>query len=181
MAAEDTSIEVDAAPRTGPVGRLARLALAAPLAWTGYDLWVDRGFIFAELDPGLLVLTGFAVYGAHQTGALIGRGKQALAALAVVAVAAAALATVQGNLWAAPLSWLVWGLDIGFVALVSGTLLAAVVSGTPGCELGVLAELTRKLRHQAHRGEAMFCLAGLHKLDAWEARRRGEDVTTSCG
>ncbi|MGH3646446.1 MAG: hypothetical protein ACRDTM_04625 [Micromonosporaceae bacterium] len=180
MATDPTNISADAdacasseaAPRTGPLGRIARLVLAGLLIFTGYDLWVDRAFIFAELDPGLLVLTGFAVYGAYHTGAVLRRGKETLIGLAVLAAAAAGLAIVmEGSLWAPPLSWLAWGLDIGLVALVSALLLTATVVGTPGCEVGVLAELIGKLRRQAYRGEAVFCLVGLHKLDAWEARR----------
>ena len=153
------------APRTGPVGRAARLLLAALLIVLGYDLWVDRRFIFAEADPGLLLLTCLALYGAYQTGALVGRGRETVVGIGALGAAAAAVAAATaGALWAPPLSWLVWGLDIGIVALVAAALLAAVVIGTPGCEIGVFAELNRRLR----RGEAMFCLVGLHKLDEWE-------------
>jgi hypothetical protein len=159
------------APRTGPVGRTARLLLAAALAWAAYDLWRDRTFIFAEADPGLLVLSGFAVYGVHHSAALVGRGRQALAALAGLTILAAAIALMHaGMVWAAPLTWLVWGLDLAALAITSLALLVAVVIGTPGCESGVFRELTRRRRHT--RGEQVdFCLAGLHRLDAWEAHR----------
>jgi hypothetical protein len=173
------STAVGQASRTGPVGRLARLLAAAVGTWSAYSLWTDRAFIFNEPDEGLLLLTGLAVYGVYQIAAVFGRGKLVLATLAVVAAAASALAIArEGSLWAPPLSWLAWGLDIGFLVVISATMLVAMVVGTPGCEIGVLAELTPRLRRQAHRAEAMFCLVGLHKLDAWEARQpwhRGSD------
>ncbi|MGH3712809.1 MAG: hypothetical protein ACRDT4_05025 [Micromonosporaceae bacterium] len=156
------------APRTGPIGRAARLLLAAPLTWTGYDLWVDRVPIFTDLDVGLVLLSVLALYGAHQIGKLLGRGRETLIGLAVLGAAAATVsATAGAGLWSPPLSWLVWGVDLAFVAVVGAALLAAAVIGTPGCELGVFSELGRRLR----RNEAMFCLVGLHKLDEWEERQ----------
>jgi len=175
MVTEPTNIRATQAgetPRTGPIGRLARILLAALLGWLAYDLWVDRSFIFAEAEPGVLILTGLAAYGVHHTGALIGRGRQALAVLAATATVSAATALViEGRIWAAPLNWFVWGLDLGILVFVAVALLAAVALGTPGCEVGVLRELPRLLRRGPKRAEVVSCLAGLHQLDAWEARR----------
>lgn len=160
------------ATRTGPVGRLVRLLLAAVLGWLAYDLWVDRAFILAEAEPGILVLTALAVYGLHHIAGLVGWGRQVLAVLAVTATASAAVALVlAGAIWAAPLTWLVWGVDLGVLVVVVLALLMAVVIGTPGCEIGVFRELLRRLRGEADGGEALFCVAGLHQIDAWEARR----------
>ncbi|MGH2845503.1 MAG: hypothetical protein ACRDL0_05705, partial [Thermoleophilaceae bacterium] len=55
--------------------------------------------------------------------------------------------------------------------MVSVLMLVATVVGTPGCELGVVSDLRFRLRRRTHQAEAMFCVVGLHKLDAWEARR----------
>lgn len=117
------------APRTGPVGRLARLLLGAALGWLAYDLWADRAFIVRELDPGLLVLTGFAVFGAYHIAGLAGLGRVMLAVLAVAGAGSAVLAAVlEGTVWAAPVSWLVWGLDLGvLVAIAASTLVAAII------------------------------------------------------
>lgn len=159
-------------PRTGAVGRLVRLLLAALLGWFAYDLWVDRAFILAEAEPGILVLTAFAGYGLYQIAGLVGWGRQILAVLAVTAAASAAVALVlAGAIWAAPLTWLVWGIDLAVLVVVALALLVAVVLGTPGCEIGVVHELVRRRRGEADGADALFCVVGLHQLDAWETRR----------
>lgn len=43
-----------------------------------YDLWTDRTFIFKDLDPGLLVLTGFAVFGPTTSRRSLGWGARRL-------------------------------------------------------------------------------------------------------
>ena len=175
MAIERTNIAVAdaaAAPRTGPIGRVARLLLAAGVIWSGYELWFDRDLILAEWDEGLLILTGLVVYGLRQIAVVFDRGPLAVALLAAGLMAASAWAILwEGSLWAPPLSWLVWGVDFGFLVVLSALLLVATVAGTPGCEIGVIGEVTRRLRRQTHQAEAMFCLVGLHKLDDWEARK----------
>ncbi len=57
------------------------------------------------------------------------------------------------------------------LVVVALALLVAVVLGTPGCEIGVVHELVRRLRGEADGTEALFCVVGLHQLDAWETRR----------
>ncbi|MPZ89531.1 MAG: hypothetical protein GEU81_16005 [Nitriliruptorales bacterium] len=163
------------ATRTGPVARLARLALAGGLGWVAYDLWIDRMFIFASTDPlsdpGLWILTALVVYGVHGTADLVGWGKRALAVLAVLVVASAAVAlAVEGTVWTGPLTWLVWGLDVVGVIVVAVLLLVAVGMGTPGCEIGVVRELDRRRRGEPGEDRPVFCLAGLRALDAWERR-----------
>lgn len=161
------------AARTGPVGRLARMLLAASLAWLAYDLWVDRTFIFNE-DPesGLLILTAFAVFATYYIARLAGLGRPVLALLAVAAGASAALAIwLHGVVWAPPLTWLVWGVDLGIVVVVAVAFLMAVAVGTPGCEVGVFREVARRLRRETSGDDVLFCLIGLHRLDAWEARQ----------
>lgn len=163
------------APRTGPVGRLARLVLAAGLGWVAYDLWVDRMFIFAGTDPlrdpGLWLLTGLVVYGVHSTAALVGWGRRALGVLAVLVVAAVAVTiAVAGTVWTGPLTWLMWGLDMTALSFFVVLLLAAVRTGTPGCEIGLLRELIRRRRGEADADKPLFCLVGLRELDAWERR-----------
>jgi Sec-independent protein secretion pathway component TatC len=172
MAARSTNIptvEADTPPRNGPVGRAVRVLLAVAGIWFTYHVWVQRGFIFTHVDVPLTALVAFSTY---TIGGLFGQARRALATLAVVAAVAAGLAIMwEGNLWAPPLSWLVWGLGDGFLAVITITMFVAVFVGTPGCELGVLAEVTPRLRRQTRRFEGVFCLVGLHKLDAWEARQ----------
>lgn len=175
MAAESTNlpaVEADVPPRTGPVGRAVRVLLVAAGIWFTYHVWVRRGFIFIHFD---LPLTAIVVFSTHQIAGLFGRAKLALAALAALAVVAATAAGLavawEGSLWAPPLSWLVWGMGNGLLAVITIAMAVSVFVGTPGCELGVLAEVTPQLRRQTRRVEAMFCLVGLHRLDAWEARQ----------
>ena len=170
MAVEPGTVSATvAAPRTGPVGRIVRLLLAVAGVWFTYHVWDRRGFILVHGD---LFLTGLMVYGTHQLAALYRRGKEALAALAGLGAVAGAVALMQTNqLWAPPLSWLVWGLDLGFLAMVTVGLFVAVPLGTPGCEVAAIPEVIARLRGRTHQSGPVFCLVGLHKLDAWEAHR----------
>jgi hypothetical protein len=177
MSTESHAGDTDRLPQIGPVGGVVRLLLAAVLGWTVYDLWVARGFIFAETDPltdpTLWVLTALMVWAMYEVADFVGWGMRVLAALGLLVLAAAAAAlTTAGTVWAAPVTWLVWGIDIGMAALVAITFLVAVVLRTPGCELGALRQLARRLREDPDDARPMFCVAGLHKLDAWESRRR---------
>jgi hypothetical protein len=179
-------------PRLGPVGGVVRLLLAVLLGSTVYDLWVDREFIFGRPDPGtdspgwvadplsdlsLWVLTALMVWAIYEVAGFVGWGKRVFTALGLLGLAAivVALATA-GTVWAAPVTWLVWGVDVGMAAVVAVTFLVAVVLRLPGCELGVLRRLARRLRQDPEEGRPMFCVIGLHKLDAWESRRRWHRV-----
>lgn len=175
MDADQEQVDVTQAkqpPRTGPVGRLARLLLAVTLGWVVYDLWVDRTFIFDEADPGLLILTGFAVYAVYHTAGLVGLAWPASVATTVTLVGSAVIAVAsEGTVWASPLSQVVWGLDFGVVLVIAAALLVAVVVGTPGCEVGVFRDVVRRVRREPGATDVPFCLVGLHWLDAWEARQ----------
>lgn len=173
---EQPSVPIASPSRTGPVGRLARLALAGLAGWVVYDLWVDRLAIFSPseglLDPGLLLVTGVVLHGVYVFAELFGRGKRALVMLGLLAAAAAAAAVVRaGTVWAGPFTWLVWGLNISWLTVVVITALLAIVLGTPGCEIGVLRALARRLRGSVSDDKPMFCIAGLGALDSWERRR----------
>lgn len=162
--------------RTGPVGRAARVVLAALLGWAVYDLWVDRQAIFTPseglLDPGLLLLTGLMVHAVYVFADVFGWGRRSLAGLGVLAVLAAVLAVaLESTLWAGPFTWLVWGLDITWLAVVVLAALIAAVAGTPGCEMGALRALMRRVGGSADDDEPMFCIVGLRALDGWERRQ----------
>lgn len=161
--------------RTGPIGRLARLALAAGLGWIAYDLWINRTGVFESTgpldEPFVLILALLVVYAVHDLANMIGWGRRALAILAAVVVALVGVTLVAGEaLWAPPFTWLLWGL--GFAGLISVVvfLLMAVIAGTPGCELAVLRDIAGRQPSQPD-DKPMFCLAGLHAIDAWERRR----------
>jgi len=178
----------DRMPRLGPVGGLVRLLLAALLGSTVYDLWVDREFIFGRPDPvpaapvwvadplsdvSLWVLTALMVWAIYEVAGFVGWAKGVFAGLALLGLAAVVVAlATAGIVWAAPVTWLVWAVDIGMAAIVAGTFLGAVVLRVPGCELGVLRRLARRLHRDPEEARPMFCVIGLHKLDAWESRQR---------
>lgn len=141
-----------------------------------YNLWVDRLAIFSPsdglLEPGLLLVTGLAVHGVYVFTDLFGWAKRSLAGLGVLAVAAAVVTVVRaGTLWAGPFTWLVWGLDISWMAVLAIAALLATVLGTPGCEIGALRALVRRLRGSVDDDKPMFCIVGLGTLDRWERRR----------
>lgn len=163
------------APRSGPVGRMARLLLATVLAFVAFDLWTDRAEVFAASDPldepFLWVLAALVVFGVYSLADGAAWGKRTIGVLALLAIAAAGVTVAtEGTPWTQPLTWLVWGLGLGGLVSIVLLLLVAVIVGTPGCEVGVVREVVAR-----RRGESddlpMFCLGGLHSIDAWERRR----------
>jgi hypothetical protein len=84
----------------------------------------------------------------------------------------AALAA-DGSLWAAPVTWLLYGLDLAFAVAIGAAMLVSIVVGTPGCELGAVRELVLRLqgKFDPRQVQAPACGGGLHQLDRWEARQ----------
>jgi hypothetical protein len=176
-------------PRTGPVGRLARLLIAVALALGLYSI-ADQGGPASYRDPSNLtepitwVLNGamlvvFVLLVGQLVGATLGlgavRGWQLGAVIALAVLLAAAALTAwfaSGEVWASPLSDLVWGFDALMLVETIVALLLAIALGTPGCEVGVWPELIARLRSEDGAASTRpICVLGLHFVDEWEARR----------
>lgn len=175
---------------TGPIGRLARLVLAAAYAVSLASITGPRlsaqfrnPHILGEIAPwillALMLLTyvllagalGFAFGGA---GARV-RWQIGGVAVAVVVAVVAVLATfaIHGTGWGFPVADLVWWFDV--VMLIEGLVatLLAVGLRLPGCEIGVWPLFISRARGTTSLPEeGLACVVGLHYLDAWEARRR---------
>jgi hypothetical protein len=172
-------------PRTGPVSRINRLIFTAVMAWLAIE-WATYGIVGLSQtktlrNPWFWFLIGTGIYyGVYQTAAGgFGRrwGIRSVVAFAVVVVGAGAAAVAaEGELWAAPLTWLLYGFVVAFLTLTFIAGLASLALGTPGCEFGALGELIRRLRGVPEPAGAgpMWCVLGMHRLDAWEARRSGD-------
>ncbi|HZD23540.1 MAG TPA: hypothetical protein VE569_09090 [Acidimicrobiia bacterium] len=142
-------------PRIGPIGRLARGFGALIMALFAFD-WLEAGMTWfgdstTPANPGVWVVTGLAAfYGLYQLpDSGFGRpwGKRTLAASAGVAfVAAVTTVILHGQLWAPPLTALIYGLHVAFLIAVGLSYVVAVFLRTPGCEVGGLGELIRRLR-----------------------------------
>ena len=176
-----------AAPRTGPVGRAVRLLLAAVFAY-GLATLVDQGGPASVRDPENLTDAPFvvvtiamvAVYAVFvREVAKLVRGeafattawKVALSLLAAAVASAAVVGDLRsGKVWGSPLSDLVWALDVAMLVETIAALPLAVALGTPGCEIGVWAEIAARLRGRP--ASPPPCIIGLHHLDQWELRRR---------
>jgi hypothetical protein len=187
MNAHATETQPLAAPRTGPVGRAVRLLLAVGFGYAFATL-VDQGGPASIRDPEtltdlltvVLTIAMVAVYAVLVTElAKLVAGEAAAKTARIIALAllgaAAAVAALVGELhagavWGSPLSDLVWTLDVTMLLETIVALSIAVVLGTPGCEIGVWAELAARLR--GGRASPPICIIGLHHLDEWEARRR---------
>ena len=180
MTAHD--VQVTAHRRTiGPVGRLCRLLLTAVMAFSAGLIAYAGTSGFSEDGPGdapWFVIGAGIYYGLYQTAASgFGRrwGIRTVIAFAVVLIAAGAAALAfEGELWATPLTWLLYGFVLGFLILTAIGGLVSLALGTPGCEFGALGELIRRLRGvpEPEGGAApMWCIFGMHRLDQWEARR----------
>jgi hypothetical protein len=176
-------------PRTGPVGRLARLLIALVAALALYSI-ADQGGPASFRDPSNLtepmtwvlhgvMLTVFVLLVGQLVGATVGPAAVrrwqlgALIALAVLLAGAAVTAWIAaGEVWASPLSDLVWGFDALMLVETIVALLLAVALGTPGCEVGVWPELIGRLRGEDGAASTRpICVLGLHFVDEWEARR----------
>jgi hypothetical protein len=178
------------APRTGPLGRLARLLVALGVTYPLYSI-ADQGGptsfrdssnltepITWALHVGMLVL--FVLLAGQLAAAMAGPATVrrwqigALAGLALVLGAGALTAWIaSGDLWSSPLPELVWGFDALMLVETIVALLIAIGLGTPGCEVGVWPELIGQLRGpDAALTTRPICVIGLHFVDDWEARRR---------
>ncbi|HYT79083.1 MAG TPA: hypothetical protein VEQ37_07475 [Actinomycetota bacterium] len=166
--------------RIGPAGGACRLLLTAVMAFSAGLIAYDGISGFSEGGPGgapWFVIGAGIYYGLYQTATSgFGRrwGIRAVIAFAVVLIAAGATAIgVEGELWAAPLTWLLYGFALGFLILTAVGGLVSLALGTPGCEFGAIGELIRRLRGvpEPEGAAPMWCIFGMHRLDAWEARR----------
>jgi hypothetical protein len=176
--------------RTGPIGRLARLAFAGVFLLTFLSFVGPDGsarfrnpHILSEPLAWFLHLTMFAVF-IVIVGALAQSiaGPEArrpwqvravVAAIATVAIAGVIGKITQGSFWGFPLADLVWWFDVLVVVEQFVALVLAVAFGMRGCEIGVWSQLLAKLgRGTAKSEDTLACIVGLHLLDAWEARRK---------
>jgi hypothetical protein len=172
---------------TGPVGRAVRLLLAAGFAY-GFATLVDQGGPASIRDPETLtevpfvvvtiamaalyvvLVTELAKFVAGEAVAKTARSVALIVLGAAVAVTAVVGEVRSGAVWGSPLSDVVWTLDVTMLFQTIVALLIAVVLGTPGCEIGVWAEIAARLRGRS--ASPAICIIGLHHLDEWEARRR---------
>jgi hypothetical protein len=174
--------------RTGPIGRFLRLLLGIGIAISLLSV-VDQGGPASFHDPSnltepitivlhiaaptiFLILVGELA--AATTSEVAARRWQRLAfAALVVTLATAAVVSwlVSGEVWASPLSDLVWGFDVLMLTQTIVALLFAIVLGTPGCEIGVWRELIARARGD-RSARPPLCVLGLHYIDEWEHRRR---------
>jgi len=175
--------------RTGPVGRLVRLGFAAASVLTLASI-VGRSGSARFRNPHILtepsawflhglmltvfVLTVDAV-AAVIVGDRLARRLQVASTGAitiVVGVAGAIGYVLTGSVWGFPLADLVWYFDVVILSVELGAFLLAVFLGTPGCEIGVWPELISRARgERAGRIAGLTCIAGVHLIDRWEARR----------
>jgi hypothetical protein len=173
------------AQRTGPIGRVARLALATAYAVTLGSI-VDPRLSARFRNPHILTEPGawilhvvmfitFILLVGALAGAATKRTWQVAAlGLSALTVALAALVGIltHGSAWGFPLADIVWWFDVvmlveGFIATIVATALR-----TPACEIGVWRELAARARGGSSPPEhGLDCIVGLHLLDAWEARR----------
>ena len=180
---------MNAPPRTGPLGRLARFLIAVVLGLSLYSI-ADQGGPSSFRDPSNLtepitwvlhvaMLAVFVLLVGQLAAATAGPAAAprwqfaALIGLAVALAAAAVIARIaSGAIWASPLPEVVWAFDAVMLVETIVALLLAIALGTPGCEVGVWPELIGRLRGAgAAVSMRPICILGLHHLDEWEARR----------
>jgi hypothetical protein len=182
-------------PRTGPIGRLARLLIAVVVAlWPLYSI-ADQGGPASFRDPSNLtepitwvlhgvMLVVFVLLVGQLAAATVDPAAarrwqtRALIGLALVlAIAAVTARIASGAVWASPLSDIVWTFDAVMLVETIVALLVAIVLRTPGCEVGVWPELIGRVRGGAPTSTRPICVLGLHFIDDWEARRHARSTS----
>ena len=177
-------------PRTGPIGRLARLGWALLAALVLASLVGPQGsarfrnpHILSEPSAwflhGLMVLTFVLTVGtiaANLYGDRVARRVQraSIVAIAVAVLVAGAIgASTHGAFWGVPLADTVWYFDVFVLAAQFIAFALAALAGTPGCEINVWSELISRVRSRTvGRTEGLACVVGLTLIDRWEAQRR---------
>lgn len=183
-------MEVTSTPRrTGPIGRFARLVLAAiyvipllTLVGPGLGARFRNPHVLTEASAWvvhLLMLVTFVILVGVLASTVRGPGTrrswQIGAVIGVAAAFALAIATTRvlsGAWWGFPVADLLWWFDV--VMLVQGAVasLMSSVIALPGCEVGVWPWLiARAGGRSAMPEDGLACVVGLHRLDEWEARR----------
>ncbi len=186
-------IRVDGATdraRSGPFGRLARLGGASVTAFTLLSIVDARGparfrdphvltepsawLLHALMLVVLVILVGAVA--SSLGGRVAVRYSQVAAVAALVVIAAMAGVwgqLIYGSVWGFPLADVVWSFDVAMLAAEFVAFVLAIILATPGCEVGIWADLIGRMRGKGSAGfSAPSCIVGLHLLDEWEARPR---------
>lgn len=174
--------------RTGPIGRLARLAWAAVFAASLASIVGPRGpaqfrntLILTEPSAWFLHFAMLAIFVtlvgsvAQAIGARAGRAQLIALGVVIVALTLAGVAAVLrgGGVWGFPLADAVWIFDAAVLVEQLTAFALAIALGTPGCEIGVWAELIGRLRGgSSPTTQGLACFVGLQLIDRWEAERR---------
>ena len=171
----NTAIQNRKIDKTGPIGRVARIALGAIFLWlfinfaTGYQ---------AVVQPGNVVLYFWAFVGmySHSLGSLIPPLSKLQTRIKVVLLLAAAALLLDFFLyqswWGVPLAILLYGLAIVAFGILGVEHLLAGVMGYPGCE----STAFYNLRHADSSPKISPCILW-DPLDRWEHERSTKDKT----
>ncbi len=179
------SAELQLAPegtieRPGPVGRVARLLLAAVFFSGTWALIVD-GRYFRNGEPWTQSEWAFTVFAGFFLFPYVlnigfsrnwGRWPQ-VGVLLAAAVGGSISYTMNGTVWSSPLNWIVWAwLTYEFAHLTLSFVLAAVLA-TPGCEMRAVPHLLSMI--QGRPSVEHHCPVGpLAPIDRWEMQRRSD-------
>lgn len=174
--------------RTGPIGRIARVAWAIVFFASLVSIVGPRGpaqfrdpHILTEPSAWVLhlaMLAVFVILAGAVAEAMGGEARRArLIALGAVVAGVAVAGTVGvltgGAFWGFPLADAVWVFDVAVLIEQVLALVLAIAFGTPGCEIGVWSELISRARGgPARETEGLACVVGLQLIDRWEAGRR---------
>jgi hypothetical protein len=166
--------------RTGPLGRLARVALLAIFAGTLYSIVDGPGsarfrnpHILTEPSAWFLhimMLIEFVIVVGAIASTLGDARRVVFSQIGAVGglVGSGVVAAIIGQ--AAFGS--VWWFDVLMLAVGCASTALAIVLGTPGCEIDVLRILVARFRRTQPPGaDTSACILGLHALDGWERRR----------
>ncbi len=166
--------------RIGPISRAVRIAITVLLLWLAGGLISEGIAGFSEPpvpgQPVFWLITVWAFVTVHDVVRVLLRrpGWPVVGGVIVLTLAAGVTATIMGGrLWAAPLTWVVYAVDLGVATLVLLGYAASVVLGTPGCDQAALREAIDRLsgRYDPATASLSVCAGGLHRLDSWEADR----------
>lgn len=178
MATTDLKLdEPGTLPRPGPVGRLARLVLAALCLYYVYGLIAVSGSVLSADGSIRALLSNGIIPGLFLVSYVINIGfsrawKKWPALISAMALGAIALVGyfTSGSAETTLLARSIWGWELYVFAHLGVAFLIAAVIGTPGCEMRSFHDLYSRITGLPTKEH--YCPVGpLDPIDQWEASR----------
>jgi hypothetical protein len=177
MATTDLKLdEPGTLPRSGPVGRIARLAFGGLCLWyavnliqTGNDLLGDDGHIKQVVWNGIVFGLFLVSYVINIGFSVAWKKWPAFVSAGVMVLIAGFGLLTQGSIESNLLARVIWGWELYVFSHLGLAFVVSSVIGSAGCEMRAFHELYSRITGIPTKEH--YCPIGpLHSLDQWESR-----------